>query len=511
MPAPELPRKEDLSSSLVGTRKRYFKIGPVKMFTPPECHAPITIDLEYLSLLIGNGGLPTPPDDVPEKAYVLLEVFDLFKTSLTTTYETVAAAKLKNDAAELRLDVLDAELAALVGWENNENVNYITKVAAKLMFASHDAFVEVTAMQGETLVYLGRVLDRHTQQLAEARAWADIQDKPVNYPTSWELIKNKPSLGGGSGGSIQWQSIGNKPLTFPADLSNLSVPWSKITGIPPEVTSGGQNSKVEWNSILNKPLVFPADLGAINVAWSQITNKPGSFPVDPSTLNIDWSQITSGVPTTFPADIPAATWAGLPDKPDVFPADNSAIVIDWSQISTGVPVTFPVDNGGIVIDWSQINTGVPATFPHENGAVAIDWSQITSGVPDIFPADVSAVPWANLTGKPNTFTPSAHNHDVTVMTKASGAFTVPSFQGVYLLQCTHATTALISLANPNQRGAGKGAMFCIRTGAAVMTLATAAGANFLRNSVATAAATVSIAANSSARFICDGASLWVEV
>ncbi|STQ91203.1 hypothetical protein [Iodobacter fluviatilis] len=474
MPEQELPRKEDLSSTLAGTRKRYFRVGPVKLFSPPDCHAPLSIDLEYLSILIGNGGLPPAPDDVPEKAYVLLEVFDQFKTTLASTYETVAAAKTKNDAVVVRLNVLDAELAALVGWENNENINYVTKTQA-LEFVKHGEMVEVTNLLSDSVTLLSRVVADNTSRLdhVSGGAWADIKDKPVNYPTSWELIKNKPDLGAG-GGPVTWQSISNKPLTFPADLSNISVPWARITGIPPEVTSGGQNLKVEWNNILNKPMLFPADMGAVNIGWSQVLNKPSVFPVDNGTVSIDWSQITSGIPATFPAEIPAATWAGLSDKPDVFPADNGTVAIDWSQIVSGIPATFPsdssaatwaglpdkpdvfpVDNGTVSIDWSQISTGVPVVFPHDNGAVSIDWSQISTGVPAAFPADLSALPWENLTGKPATFPPDAHEHDYPSVVSNGPNVTLLPFKGFCFFLSTRvggAPAQRITIpANANQR------------------------------------------------------------
>jgi hypothetical protein len=75
--------------------------------------------------------------------------------------------------------------------------------------------------------------------------------------------------------------------------------------------------------------------------------------------------------------------------------------VAWADI-TGKPATFPPSAHGH--DWSEI-TGKPATFAPSTHTH--DFTTGITGKPTYYPSN-----WSDLTGKPATFAPSAHSHDV---------------------------------------------------------------------------------------------------
>lgn len=78
--------------------------------------------------------------------------------------------------------------------------------------------------------------------------------------------------------------------------------------------------------------------------------------------------------------------------------------VSWQNI-TGKPETY--QPAAHQHDWADV-TGTPATFPPATHSHA--WADIT-GTPATFPPATHSHAWADITGKPATFPPAAHNHD----------------------------------------------------------------------------------------------------
>lgn len=76
--------------------------------------------------------------------------------------------------------------------------------------------------------------------------------------------------------------------------------------------------------------------------------------------------------------------------------------VAWADI-TGKPTAFPPSAHGH--DWGEI-TGKPATYPPSTHTH--DFTTGITGKPTYYPSN-----WSDLTGKPATFAPSAHSHGIT--------------------------------------------------------------------------------------------------
>lgn len=131
--------------------------------------------------------------------------------------------------------------------------------------------------------------------------WVDIINKPdtaIRWPT-WTEVADKPNL------DLIYRAIG------------VPIDYSEIANAPTGISS-------DWNSITNKPLTFPPSLhthdwSAISnppltatrwPGWTEVTDKPTTFA--PSAHTHPWGNITSppATATRWPA------WAEITDKPD---------------------------------------------------------------------------------------------------------------------------------------------------------------------------------------------------
>ncbi|MDR4491372.1 MAG: hypothetical protein R2685_10805 [Candidatus Nitrosocosmicus sp.] len=359
---------------------------------------------------------------------------------------------------------------------------------------------------------------------------------------SWEQLTGIPSTfspsahasSHGNGGSdeisIDWtQIITGKPTTFTPSAhaashengggDELVIDWSQLASIPSTFTpsahasthndggsdeldlsdlagqvSNSQISGLAYSKLTSVPSTFTpsahasshADGGTdeIAIAWGQITSGiPTSFT--PSThaashadggsdeISIAWGQITSGVPTSFTPSAHAISHAeGGTDEIDItglggFSGNSSEALRGdgtWGVVSGGgatalddltdVTITTPATNSVLkfdssnwidgFIDWAEL-TGKPSTFTpslhassHGNGQtdeISIDWSQITSGVPA-------------------SFTPSAHTHAANDIT--SGQFTNADIADLAYSKLTGVPSTFTPSAHAASHGDGGG-------------------------------------------------------
>jgi hypothetical protein len=287
----------------------------------------------------------------------------------------------------------------------------------------------------------------------------------INNPQNSTGGYTPPS--GGGGGSTAWGDITGKPLTF--NPSSHSHSWSEITSKPTEFTPSAHSH--DWAEITGKPSTFtPA---THSHAWADITGKPTTFT--PSAHTHLWADITDK-PTTFtPATHSHATsdvtgldtaLAGKASTSHTH-ADattgasgfmTAAFVTKLNGIATGanlyvhptgdgnlhVPATSTTNNLKVLkagatagtiawgnVAWSEL-TGVPSTFtPSAHTHVIADITNFPSQTGNsgkVLTTDGTnlswvtpsggggAVAWADITGKPTTFAPSAHTHATSEVT-----------------------------------------------------------------------------------------------
>lgn len=139
------------------------------------------------------------------------------------------------------------------------------------------------------------------------------------------------------------------------------------------------------------------------VAWGDVSGKPSSFP--PATHGHSGEDITSGI-------VPAARLGGGSASSGTFlRGDQTWQAVSWADI-TGKPSVF-----------------TPAAHTHAAGDITAGVmapARLGTGTPDensFLRGDGTwqLVLWANVAGKPSTFTPSAHTHAPSDLTQAGAS------------------------------------------------------------------------------------------
>lgn len=187
------------------------------------------------------------------------------------------------------------------------------------------------------------------------------------------------------------------------------------------ITKDNEDYKVEVGVALG--IAYLNSLGQVpdanvNLTWALITGKPTEFT--PAAHVHDAADITTG--TIDPARLPPVSsgvdWAnitGIPVFAERWPT--------WSEV-TSKPATFtPSPHNHAATDITTgtfANARIASTNVTQHQAdLSIGWTQITGE-----PAYTTRWPsWAEVTGKPSTFAPSAHTQSYTTITGLGSAAT----------------------------------------------------------------------------------------
>ena len=219
--------------------------------------------------------------------------------------------------------------------------------------------------------------------------WTQIVGAPTYFPTSWELIANKPAFdGSGAIVSVSWADVTAKPATFPPDSHGHAI--DDIAGLQAALAAAGGVGSVDWTSITGKPAAFPT-------SWAQV----------------------SGVPATFA------------------PAAHSHAIADIAGLQAALGA-----GGGGVVTWASI-PDKPATFPPAAHTHTI---ADTAGLQAAIDAAAQPTAWADILGKPAVF-PAAPPAEVDLGT-VSGTVTL-SADAPYKRRCTVSAATAFSLATPS--------------------------------------------------------------
>jgi hypothetical protein len=176
----------------------------------------------------------------------------------------------------------------------------------------------------------------------------------------------------------------NDELSGMAPLGHSHAASSIVSGLmAPERLGSGTPSDIVF---------LRGDGSWAPVDWNRVTSKPSTFP--PQAHTHDASDIASGVLAVERLGTRTPTaWKFLR-------GDGLWIEVDWSQLS-GKPAEFPPQ--AHVHAASEITSGLLATARLGSGTASA--SAFLRG-----DQTWASVGWGDVTGKPSTFTPSAHTH-----------------------------------------------------------------------------------------------------
>ena len=201
--------------------------------------------------------------------------------------------------------------------------------------------------------------------------WDSVNNKPESLPASdvsdWAKADTKPEY--------SWDEIQNKPTSLPADEHTHNV--SDITDFPKQMPASDVS---DWAKADTKP----------EYSWDEIQNKPTSLPADEHTHNV--SDITD-FPKQMPAsDVhdwakeenkPSYSWDEIQNKPTEFPTtpdhthDNKSILDSIAE--SGLGNKFLADDG----TYKEIITISP-TEPSDTNLLWIDNTDASNPVLKVY-------------------------------------------------------------------------------------------------------------------------------
>ena len=203
---------------------------------------------------------------------------------------------------------------------------------------------------------------------ASAIDWDSVQNKPSTYPTTWEKVDGKPNVF-----LTNWGSVEGKPQTFPPSTHTHEI--SQIEGLTDELETIGDS----LNSINNALNSYDGKFSALEEELTSINNTVSTLSTLETTVagkaNTDLSNVSN---EDFSAKAAAAGVGG------------GGGASSWDEI-TGKPDIFPTN-------WDNV-AGKPTSYPST-------WGEVT-GKPENYPTN-----WASISDKPTTFPPSTHSHSI---------------------------------------------------------------------------------------------------
>lgn len=258
---------------------------------------------------------------------------------------------------------------------------------------------------------------------------AIMTDSSLQSTNDWQAIhdlllegEGRPLLGTGSPngivpseykGQLFLDTIGNSIYFATGESVNDS--WLPLGG-----GTGEGGGVVYWNDVLLKPDSFIPSVHAH--LWADITDAPTTMT--PTAHTHDWATEITGKPSTFTpsthahtiADITGLT-AELDSKLEAIPAEyltESEADAKYGLIGEGGGGIEPPKSGAI--DPSGAPDYLGQTYVNTTSGEAFvattmlgDWQSISM---DELGGGAEIVTWDSVTGKPATFTPSAHVHDI---------------------------------------------------------------------------------------------------
>jgi hypothetical protein len=258
------------------------------------------------------------------------------------------------------------------------------------------------------------------------------------YKSLDSILAEGTSVGDGGGGPVYWADILSKPLTYPPSIHEHLEYLTQTEGDARYALDGEIPTHTHlWTEITGKPTTFPPETHVHNFA--DIANKPLSYPPDAHTH--DFGAIT-GKPTEYPpsahahaiTDVTGLTEA-LGTKLEVIPAEfvtetEGDLRYELKGEGGGgasLPKTGETEPTGVIPDYvGQVYVDTLAKEAYMANSAAGDWQSISM---DELGGGAGSVDWGAVTGKPNSFPPSAHNHTTAEITGLDATLTGKSDVG----------------------------------------------------------------------------------
>jgi hypothetical protein len=253
----------------------------------------------------------------------------------------------------------------------------------------------------------------------------------------WDNITHVPDFGTGSGdmsrsvydlnddgiveqaASVPWSGITGKPGTFPADPHTHDGRYFTKT----ELSEAGAGGSVHWDNIADKPITFGGDMAtdvydldgdgvvdhAESVPWTGITGTPATFPPATHTHDDLYSLLGHNHDASYPglmhthsqylADAPVdgktysrkdGAWAELTGSSDtgmtfiagINPPTEPNVGDEWFDTNTGTLFKFVDD--GTSSQWVEVSTGGYITTNHASGMAVLASAFDISGANQVF-------------------------------------------------------------------------------------------------------------------------------
>lgn len=176
------------------------------------------------------------------------------------------------------------------------------------------------------------------------------------------------------------------------------------------------NTYIIIGRIRNDPLQSPDTGGGsstpTSVTWSDVTGKPTTFP--PSSHSHAISDVT-GLQTALDGKSSTShthAWGDITGKPTTFtPTAHSHVIADVTNLQTTLDGKANTAHTHVIANVTDFpsQTGNAGKFLQTNGT-SLSWV-----------ASSTSVDWSAITGKPTTFTPSAHSHAIADVTGLQSA------------------------------------------------------------------------------------------
>ncbi|BAL84696.1 putative phage tail protein (plasmid) [Selenomonas ruminantium subsp. lactilytica TAM6421] len=261
----------------------------------------------------------------------------------------------------------------------------------------------------------GKAATAGTADKANAVAWGAVSDKPATatrWP-SWGEVTGKPSTYTPSSHTHAWSQVTGAPATATRWPS-----WSEVTGKPSVMTTGGGT----FTGNIVVPTASSSWRDGRTKAAIRTTSINGYTPVlSAKTTNGSWDY---GV---YDGNIAHFTYF----TDDNYNKNNNTQTVDV-QLKPNGEVQAPAFRGRLYgtadaansVAWANVS-GKPSTFTPASHTHA--WSQVTGA-----PATATRWPsWGEVTGKPSSFTPASHNQAWSTITdKPAQATRWPSWSEV---------------------------------------------------------------------------------
>ena len=165
------------------------------------------------------------------------------------------------------------------------------------------------------------------------------------------------------------------------------------------------NTYIILGRLRNDPLQSPdtggGGGGPTSVTWSDVTGKPSTFPPSSHTHSI--SDVT-GLQTALDGKSSIShthAWGDITGKPATFtPTAHSHVIADVTNLQTTLDGKANTAHKHVIANVTD--------FPSQTGNAGRFLQ--TDGTNLSWVASSTSVTWSAITGKPTTFTPSAHSH-----------------------------------------------------------------------------------------------------